>query len=579
MIDQMDVKTLSYTTFFDNDKFNRNKVKESWVKSHYPIDYSNIITFCQNKKIQSDIFSQKLYHYVLNIDKVPICLKCEINYQRYSGFNIGYNQFCSKGCASSFSFKRGYEKRIENTINKYGVSHTTQLDEVREKMKSTNKKRYGVEHASQSTSIFEKIKETNRKRYGVDLPLQNKDILEKSIKNSSESYQSNIEKIQSKIKENSIKKWGCEWPIQSMEVKNKIKKSIDASISNKIFDTYKDHEEIKFLKYEDGSSKFLCLNCNKEFSITSHLLYQRHIKHDIQICTNCNKLNNRTSNGHIEISDFLKENEINFKMNVRNIISPSEIDIYLPDQNIGIEFNGVYWHSEIIKDKKYHLNKRILCRDKNIDLIQIWEDDWKLKKDIIKSILLSRIGKNSIIKMGRKLKIDRIFNEKLVKDFLNVNHLQGWSLSGIKYGLFENEDLISIMTFSKSRKNVNNKGWELVRFCNRLNHSVLGSFNKLINRFIKDFNPESIISYSDNDIFNGDSYKRIGMEKVNESLNYWWCDGKVRHNRWKFRKDQLISQGEDSSISGTQIMINKGYFRCWGSGTTTWKLVHQSSNK
>lgn len=62
------------------------------------------------------------------------------------------------------------------------------------------------------------------------------------------------------------------------------------------------------------------------------------------------------------------------------------------------------------------------------------------------------------------------------------------------------------------------------------------------------------------------------MIKSKESMNYWWCDGQVRHNRWKFRKDILVKEGNDTSLSGTEIMISKGYFRCWGSGTSRWEI-------
>ncbi len=569
MIDKTNVGSLTYSIFFDNNKFNRNKIKESWIKSHYPIDYLNIGLFHQEKKLKLDIFSQKVYHYILNLTEIPICLKCNKNLQRYKGFNIGYDNFCSKSCASSNSFKSGYKKRVINTIEKYGVKHTSQLKSVKDKIKSTNLERHGVEYAAQNPDILNKIKETNIDRYGVEFPLQNKSIYKKLVDSGVTSW-SNLPKNIKYRKENSLLKYGVEWPIQSNEVKEKIKVSKTKSISIKIEELYEKNDSVDFIEYKDGMSKFKCLICEKNFDISSSLLYQRHIKHDITICTHCNKLNDRTTSGHLEICNYLQEIGINYKINVRDI--PYEIDIYLPDNKIGIEFNGIYWHSEIIKEKNYHIKKRKNCISKGIDLIQIWEDDWKYKKDIIKSIISSRLKKSSSVKWSRKLKIERIRDENLVKDFLNTNHLQGWSLSAIKYGLFEGDDLISIMTFSKSRINVNSSGWELVRFCNKINYTVLGSFNKLIKKFIKDNSPESLISYSDNDIFNGESYERFDMSKSMESPNYWWCDGKIRHNRWKFRKDILVKEGNDKSLTSTEIMINKGYFRCWGSGTTRWGI-------
>ncbi len=570
MVNETNVGSLSYSIFFNGDKFNRNKIKESWVKSHYPIDYSNIEVFCQEKKLNSNVFSQKVYHYLFNLNTIPICSKCNIKNKRYKGFNLGYDEFCSKSCSSSSSFKSRYEKRLSSTMKKHGVAHTTQLESVKRKMRETHMVNFGVEYASQSPEILRKMKDTNKERYGVEFPMQNKSIYKRSLVKINATNLVNNPEIRDKIKNNSLVRRGCEWPIQSPEVRNKIRDSKIKSVSTKIQDLYQDSDEVEFLGY-DGVSRFKCKSCDQYFSISSSLLYQRYIKHKITICTNCNKINDHTSSGHLEICKYLNEIGIDHRVNVRDI-PPYEIDIYIPKYKIGIEFNGVYWHSEIVKNKNYHIKKRGDCLSKGIDLIQIWEDDWKLKKDIVKSILSSRFGKSLSVKGSRKLKIERIKNEKLVKFFLNTNHLQGWSLSAIKYGLFEGDDLISIMTFSESRVNVSVKGWEIVRFCNKLDHTVLGSFNRLINKFIVEYNPISISSYSDNDIFNGRSYRGFNMVKSNESSNYWWCDGKVRHNRWKFRKDILVKEGNDPSLSGTQIMINKGYFRCWGSGTSKWVL-------
>lgn len=577
MNDETIVEPLSYLTFFDDNKFNRNKVKENWVKSHFPIDYSNIQSFNQIQKNKLDTFSQKVYHYLFKIDHIPFCVKCGTKHQRFKGFNLGYNPFCSKKCASSNSFKSGYEKRVRNTIEKHGVSHTTMLKSVRDKIKSTNIRKLGVEHASQSKDVLNKMKKTNMVRYGVEYPMQNKSIYEKSLVKINSNNLVNNPKIRETIKRNSLKNNGCEWPIQSKDVKEKIKESKNISISSSIRELYLDSDEVEFLEYRDSISKFRCRSCDSEFNISSSLLYQRHTKHKITICTNCNKLNDNVSSGHLEISKYLDSIGVEYQMNVRNIISPYEIDIYIPSHSLGIEFNGVYWHSEIIKDKKYHIKKKDDCKSKDINLIQIWEDDWKYKKDIIKSILSSRFGKSQSVKWARKLSIRKINDENLVKEFLTINHLQGWALSSIKYGLFDGPDIISIMTFSKSRLNVNNKDWELVRFCNKLNHTVLGSFNRLLSRFISESSPSTLISYSDNDIFNGESYERFNMVKSSESENYWWCDGRIRHNRWKFRKDVLVKEGYGISLSGTQIMIDRGYFRCWGSGTTKW-IWYQSSD-
>jgi len=154
--------------------------------------------------------------------------------------------------------------------------------------------------------------------------------------------------------------------------------------------------------------------------------------------------------------------------NDRNAISPKEIDIYLPELKIGIEFNGVWYHSEYFKDKSYHHDKWLIAQNNGINLIQIYEDDWKHKKDIIKSRLLHIFGLNKQKIYARKCEIRKV-QFKEIKEFLINNHLQGSVNSNINYALYYNNELVSVMTFGKPRKSIgsNYEGYELYRYCNK----------------------------------------------------------------------------------------------------------------
>jgi len=78
--------------------------------------------------------------------------------------------------------------------------------------------------------------------------------------------------------------------------------------------------------------------------------------------------------------DWLKTYNLNLKSNDRTILDGLELDIYLPEYKLGIEFNGLYWHSELFKNKDYHLNKTLECKKRNIELLHIFEDDWMFKQ-------------------------------------------------------------------------------------------------------------------------------------------------------------------------------------------------------
>ena len=197
----------------------------------------------------------------------------------------------------------------------------------------------------------------------------------------------------------------------------------------------------------------------------------------------------------------------------------------------------------------------------------------KYKTDIIKSIITNRLKKSRNNIGARKCIIKEVCG-KDAKAFLNENHIQGWSVSKWRFGLFYDNELVSLITFSKGRKNMNSNSseYELVRFCNKLNFNVIGGLSKLYKHFIKFENPNKIISYCDQDLFNGDSYLKLGMALDGHSMNYYWCDGKIRWNRWGFRKDILVADGFDKNMSEYEIMTSRGWYRCWGSGNNKYSI-------
>ena len=154
-----------------------------------------------------------------------------------------------------------------------------------------------------------------------------------------------------------------------------------------------------------------------------------------------------------------------------------ELDLYLPDYNLGIEYHGLYWHADINKGKNYHKEKYEYFKYKNIDVIQIFESDWVHKQSIIKSIIRSKMGliKNKIF--ARKCIIKEIPNS-IYKQFCELNHVQGYGIAKVKLGLYYNDTLVQIMSFSKSRFN-KHVDWENIRTCSLLNTIVVGGFSKL----------------------------------------------------------------------------------------------------
>lgn len=291
-----------------------------------------------------------------------------------------------------------------------------------------------------------------------------------------------------------------------------------------------------------------------------------------------------TSNEEKELIEFIKsiyKGEIT--INSKNIISPQEIDIYLPELKIGIEYNGLYWHSEKAgKNKNYHLNKTLQANSKGIRLIQIFSDEWNNKKEIVKTKLKHILKLSDSNKIFARKCIIKEINKTIKNEFLNKYHIQGSDRSEIKLGAFYNNDLVAVMTFSKPRlaigKTKNNDNlirYELSRYATK--YDIIGGASKLLKYFINNYKSNLIYSYSDNrwSNLNNNMYTNIGFNIVKTSLPgyYYSKTFHERYHRFNFNKTKLKQLGHDTfNKTEFQIMDELGYSRIWDCGTTRYEL-------
>ena len=285
------------------------------------------------------------------------------------------------------------------------------------------------------------------------------------------------------------------------------------------------------------------------------------------------------SNPEMEITEFIKSFNLSVETNNRKILTDAkEIDILIPSKNLAIEYDGLHWHNEIKKpDKNFHLNKTKECFENGIRLIHIFEDEWVYKQNIVKSRLKSILGFNSDKIYARKCSIKEV-DGKTCREFLDMNHLQGGINSSVRYGLYYNNELVSVMTFGKPRKNLGRNSeeneYELLRFCNKLNTTVIGGASKLFNHFVKECNPTSVISYADRRWNTGQVYENMGFEFTHFSQpNYFYVIGQKRENRFKYRKDVLVREGFDSNKSEHEIMLERGIYRIYDCGCLCYKWL------
>ena len=308
--------------------------------------------------------------------------------------------------------------------------------------------------------------------------------------------------------------------------------------------------------------KFKCKKCEKEFN--------DHLHSNVPRCPFCYP--KYTSIGEKEIAEFLKENSINIIEKDRNIIPPYELDIYMPEKQLAIEFNGLYWHSELNgKNKKYHLNKMKLCEKKGIRLIHIFEDEWIYKSNIVKSIILNKLG-ISDKKIGARKTLVKEIDNKTAFEFYEKNHIQGGINSKINIGLFYENELISSLSISNGRFEKNKL--EITRFANRIGYNVMGAFSKLLKN-IKLEKP--LISYADLRYFDGKVYEKnkFILSHISEP-NYYYLDNNYnkRMNRIKFQKHKLEKELKnfDKNLTEWENMLNNGYDRIWDCGNLVYAM-------
>lgn len=238
-------------------------------------------------------------------------------------------------------------------------------------------------------------------------------------------------------------------------------------------------------------------------------------------------------------NDFIKEEFPNGETNYRD---KYEIDIFIKELNLGFEFNGLWWHSDNFKDKNYHLDKTIYFNERGIRIIHIWEDEWIHKNNILKSQIKNILKRTDNRIYSRKCYIKEV-DYRTAKLFLNNNHIQGNVNSVLKLGLYHGDILVSIMTFDhfEGRKKMNNNEWNLNRFCNILNHNIIGSASKLLNFFIKNYKPERIISYADRTWSSGDLYEKLEFKRVFESRpDYKYLINGIRVHKSRYKKNESL---------------------------------------
>lgn len=457
-----------------------------------------------------------------NLENLHIFCYCG-NKNTFVGLKAGYLKFCSNKCANN---SPEVKEKYENTLlQRYGVKQLAKTDFMQKKFKDpewgkrcrhkqieTFQKRTGYRHPLICPESKQKFENTMMQRYNVRHHWCSKDPKLNGQQTRLELYgYVNSFQIPENKQKAILARKNTNWLEKVMQTREKHKKEIFERNNKHIH--FEDYNEEFFRTNFIKNNKFDLKACCEYFKI--YPTWANKKKRDFNI-TEPNIIQHQFKE-QSQVYDYIKLiYNGNILFNTKNIIKPLELDIYIPEKNVAIEFNGLYWHSiNSGIDKYYHQLKSFKCKEKGIRLIHIYEDEWlnenkqKIIKDIIKHALnIKNSNENKIY--ARKCIIKEIDND-LYNEFCNNNHIQGSRGAQVKLGLFYNDELVQIASFGKSRFNKYIQ-WEWIRGCPASNNNVIGGTSKLFSYFIKNYKPKSVLCYADFNKFDGKGYKECGFE-------------------------------------------------------------------
>ena len=469
-------------------------------------------------------------------------------------------RFCSRKCSvNNVTVKDKNRTNVKKAFDeKYGT-HPMKTPLGIQNLKSSILNKYGVDWVSKIDGWFDTVKKNNLIKYGTEIYTNNPQAKLTRLARGDKFNDDVYTRFKTTRQKNHYDKL----------VKFFTEKSLE------LLCDFKDYKGYHF----SNIYKFKCCNCAKIFESSVYNLTGI-------FCNVC----------HPEKIDTFEENFYKFLISLipndvvvsrrnRTILLGKELDFYIAEKKLAFELNGLYWHSENGKGltKHYHLNKTKACACHGVRLIHIFENEWNYKKNIVMSIIKNLIGCNTSNRriFARNCEIREI-TASVKNEFLNRTHIQGKDTSTIKLGLFYENELVSVMTFSNNSRFDKSSDWELMRFSNSLNTNVIGGASKLFKHFIKNYKYKQIVSYSDRRYFTGKIYTTLGFKfAAYTTSNYYYIIDKYKdlQHRMSFQKHKLSKILKDyrPELSEWENMKNNGYDRIWDCGNSKFIFTNPAN--
>lgn len=272
-----------------------------------------------------------------------------------------------------------------------------------------------------------------------------------------------------------------------------------------------------------------CLRCEKSINISAYNV----IRKTQQWCDNCDRW---SSNFETEVGDFIES--LGSQILRRSRVDGREIDVMVPAAKFGIECNGLYWHSDAVQqDKNHHQDKTDACIRSGIRLFHLFEDEWRDRREIVKSMIRSRLGLSERIYARRCTLRDLSTHER--RAFFRANHIDSDTRAKFSCGLFHEGMLVAAISLRSPMTVGRNDRLEVARFAVAINKNVVGGLGRLVKRakaYANEKQVKTLFSYVDMRYGDGHAYESVGfkLERMT-AIRFWWTDRIIRYDRTAFK--------------------------------------------
>lgn len=294
------------------------------------------------------------------------------------------------------------------------------------------------------------------------------------------------------------------------------------------------------------------------------------------LCEECRKSN--YSKSEKELVDYIKLLGFDVREEAHIYSNPAmSADIYIPSKKIAIEYNGVFWHSDAVReDPMYHYKKYIDLKKRGITQYTVWEDDYSnpQKQPIVLKSVRRLLGVSNERQVNARdceaILIDKFSAEK----FLNDHHIQGFVGGSDYVGVVEKSTngLVAVAVFLDNGSG--SRYLQLSRYATSCN--VRGGFSKIITT-VEKYNKDKyggVYTFSDNLISSGNLYKTCGFSVIEElKPDYMYVYNGVRVHKFNFRKERFQKDKDllyREGLTERQLAELNGIPRIYDAGKLKW---------